>query len=59
MLCIFMVFIYCKLLSIEEVILKSNEGYVLIVLKVFEKDKVCDWFVYKKLKDFFKMYYCV
>lgn len=54
-----MVFIYCKLLSIEEVILKSNEGYVLIVLKVFEKDKVCNWFVNENLKDFFEMYYCV
>lgn len=51
-----MVFIYCKLLSIEEVILKSNEGYDLIVLKVFEKDKVCNLFVFKNLKDFFEMY---
>uniref|UniRef100_K1R7E5 26S proteasome non-ATPase regulatory subunit 10 n=1 Tax=Magallana gigas TaxID=29159 RepID=K1R7E5_MAGGI len=39
-LCIFTVPIYCKPLSTEEVILKSNEGHALIVSKVFEKDKV-------------------
>lgn len=39
-LCIFTVPIYCKPLSTEEVVLKSNEGHALIVSKVFEKDKV-------------------
>lgn len=45
-LCIFTVPIYCKPLSTEEVILKSNEGHALIVSKVFEKDKVRNWFAY-------------
>nr|XP_022302301.1 uncharacterized protein LOC111110199 isoform X3 [Crassostrea virginica] len=39
-LCMFTVPIYCKPLSSEEVVLKSNEGHELIVSKVFEKDKV-------------------
>lgn len=58
-LCFFTVPIYCKPLSTEEVILKSNEGHALIVSKVFEKDKVRDWFAYKKLKDSSEMHYRV
>lgn len=50
-LCIFTVPIYCKPLSTEEVVLKSNEGHALIVSKVFEKDKVRDYFACKNLKD--------
>ena len=42
-LCMFTVPIYCKPLSSEEVVLKSNEGHELIVSKVFEKDKVYLW----------------
>ena len=44
-LCMFTVPIYCKPLSSEEVVLKSNEGHELIVSKVFEKDKVYLWWL--------------